>query len=209
MIKAFDADDNEIEVYTAADVQAAEVAAAEKMRGEYAPKVTALETELTGAKSALAQRAGEFANFRKLSDEAVAKLDEAQRTIYNNGLLLQEERDKNAKSEKDRVEKQVDVAIRAKAGTDEKLYTKMKDMFGIIGIEATTPEAIETKVKMVIGAIGVTEPDLVASVAGFSGGSFQPPVVKKEGEAGFGDTPQGKSFANDLGLKIEPEKKKE
>jgi len=209
-MKAFNEDGAEIEVFSADEVKAQTTAAVDaakkEVEGQYAPKVTELEKELGGAKSALAARAGEFANFRKLSDEAVAKLDEAQRTIYNNGLILEEERKKTADAEKARLETQVDGAIRATAGTDEKLYTKMKSMFGTIAIEATTPEQIQNKIKMVVGAIGATEPDLVASVANFSGG-FRPPVTAKaEGES-FADTDKGKAFAKDIGLVI-PEPKK-
>lgn len=209
-MKAFDAEGAEIEVYSADEVKAQTTAAAEAAKKEaegiYAPKVTELEKELGGAKSALAARAGEFANFRKLSDEAVAKLDEAQRTIYNNGLVLEEERKKTADAEKVRLENQINMAIRAKSGTDEKLYTKMKDMFGIIAVEAVTPEAIDNKVKMVLGALGQTEPDLVASVAGF-GGSYRPPVTARtEGES-FADTATGKNLAKDIGLVIPEDKK--
>lgn len=206
MIKAYDENDNEIEVYSAEELKAAETAAATaaetRMKGEFEPKVKTLETELGSARTALATRAGEFATFRKLSDEAVAKLDEAQRTIYENGLALQAEREKNTKADKERLDKQVDDAIRAKAGKDEKLYTKMKDMFGIIGIEATTPETIETKLKMVVGAIGMAEPDLIAALGSFSGGSFQPPAKKEEGEPTYADTEKGKNLMDEIGLKI-------
>lgn len=196
----------EIEVYTADEVQAREAAAIAAKEAEFAPIKTQLETELGETKKALGERTGEFAQFRKLREEDLAKLSVEERTIYENGLALQQEREKNAANEKARIETLVNNTIKAKAGTDEKLAAKMKDMWSVIGIEATTPEEAESKAKMILGAIGATEPDLVASIGGFSGG-FQPPETKKEEEKGYGDTPEGKAGANELGLILETPKK--
>lgn len=206
-MKAFDKDGVEIEVFSAEEHQAGVTAEVTKIKGEYEPKIEILTTELTGAKTALGERAGEFAQFRKLNAETVAKLSVAERTIYENGLVLHEEREKNKIAEKARYDAQVDSALRAKAGTDEKLFTKMKEMWSIIGVEAVTPEAIENKTKMILGAIGTTEPDLLASVAGFNGGSFAPPKPpQKEGES-FADSERGKAGMAELGLKLPEEKK--
>lgn len=201
----------EIEVYTPEEVTervTAEVATAtKKVTDEFTPKITALEGKITEVTTALNERTGEFKQFRKLNDEQVAKLGIAERTIYENGLALEAERQKNSEAEKTRLEGVRDSAIRAKSGTDEKLFGKMKDMWSIIGIEVTTPEQAESKVKMILGAISTTEPDLVASVAGFQGGSFMPPTtVKKDGES-FADTDKGRAGMDELGLKI-PEAKK-
>lgn len=208
MSKAFDKDGNEIDVYTLDEFQAGVAAETTKIKGEYDPKVKGLETELSEAKTALTARAGEFAQFRKLSDEAVAKLDVAQRTIYENGLALQEEKEKNKKADDERVAGLVDSAIKAKAGGDEKLAVKMKNLWDIIGIDARTPEDIENKTKMVVGAIGSTEPDLVAKVAGFSIGSFAPPGEKNEEEKNFADTAQGQRGMEEIGLKIPKKEEK-
>lgn len=197
----------EVEVYTADEMKAASEAAVQAKEKEFTPIKTKLETDLADATKALGERAGEFKQFRKLNDDVVVKLSVAERTIYENGLALQEAREKDEKRTKDDNARLVDTAIRAKVGTDEKLFTKVKDMYSLIGIEATTPEAVERKVLATLGAIGTTEPDLVASVAGFSGGSYIPPVVKKEGEGSFADTEQGKRGAVELGLKLEADKK--
>jgi len=200
MIKVLNDNNEEIEVYTAEEVQAKET--------EFGTIKTALETELAGAKSALGVRAGEFSQFRKLNDDIVAKLSVTEKALYDNGLALQEAIEKNTTAEKARIEATVDSAIRAKAGTDEKLFTKMKDMWSVIGIEATTPEAIENKTKMILGAISTTEPDLLAT-SGFTNGSWNAPgTVHKEGEKTFADTPEGQSIANELGLKLNPDEKK-
>lgn len=196
----------EIEVYTAAEVQAEKDTAIAAKEAEFAPIKTKLETDLGEARTSLSARAGEFAQFRKLSDEQIKKLDEKDRIIYENGLALQQEREKSANTEKARIDGLVEATLRGKAGTDEKLFTKMKSMWDVIGIEATTPEAAEAKAKMIIGAIGATEPDLVASLGSFSGG-FQPPAAKKEEEKSYADSDQGKAAANELGLLTEPPKK--
>lgn len=193
----------EIEVYTADEVQAA-VAAKE---GELTPKLTQAEKDLEEARTALGERAGEFAQFRKLNEEQVKKLSIAERTIYENGLALQDEREKREASDKATKAAQVDSALRAKVGTDERLFTKAKEMWEVIGIDPKTPEEVERKVLMVLGAIGTTEPDLVASVPGFNGGSYTPPVQKKEGEGeSFADTEAGKKGASELGLTLEKPK---
>lgn len=204
-MKILNDEGTEIEVFTAEEVQS-QIAAKE---AEFGKTKGEIEAERDEARKALGARSGEFAQFRKLNDDVVAKLSVAERTIYENGLALEEERKKNADAEKARIEATVNSALRAKAGTDEKLFGKMKDMWSIIGIEAVTPEAIESKTKMIIGAISQTEPDLLATT-GFMNGSWTPPgTVIEEGEKTFADTPKGKQVASELGLILEkPEEKK-
>lgn len=210
MAKLYDSEGAEVTAFSQEELDAKVTEATTAKEAEFTPKIKGLEDELGVAKKNLGERANQFAEFRKLNDETVAKLSDAERTIYENGLRLKEESDKRAADEKTARELQVETAIRAKAGTDEKLFTKMKGMWDVIGIEASTPEQIEQKTKMILGAISTTEPDLLASVAGFSNGSFAPPEPaggKKE-EKGFGDTERGKDIAKDLGLILEPPAKK-
>lgn len=198
----------EVEVFTADEVKTQVTAAETAKENEYKPKLTAAEAETQRLDGLLKARGEEFKQFRKLSDEQVSKLSIAEKTIYDNGLLLQEERDKNAARDKESHDNLVLATIKGKVGTDEKLITKVKDMYALIGIEARTPEEIERKTAMVLGAISTTEPDLLAGVAGFSGGSFEPPKKKtqKEGES-FADTDAGKAFGAELGLTLEVPKK--
>jgi hypothetical protein len=192
-----------IEVFTAEELNGKIAESVSAKESEYAPKLSELEklnSELSDAKKALGDRASEFRQFRKLSDEAVSKLSLAEKTIYENGVILHEEREKRSDLEKKLYDGQVDSIIRTKVGSDEKLFTKMKEMWGVVNVEAQTPEQIEYKAKMILGAIGTTEPDLVASLGGFSGGHI-PPVAQKE-EKGFADTDKGKALANELGLAI-------
>lgn len=191
-------DGTEIEVYTADEVKT-QIAAKET---EFGTVKTQLEKDLEEARKANLERAGEFKQFRKLRDEDLVKLSEAERTIYNNGLLLEEERVKRVEAEGKILTSQIDTAIGKKAGTDEKLITKIKEMWPLIGIEAVTPEQIEQKVNMIIGAIGATSPDLIASVQGFNGG-FAPPVTQKKDGESHADTDAGKTLGADLGLTLE------
>lgn len=204
-MKIINDDGDEIEVYTADEVKSQVETAVKTKETEFTTVKTTLEQELTQAKDALGQRAGEFKNFRKLNDDVLAKLDIAQRTIYENGLALENARVARETSDKALREGQIDAALRLKAGSDEKLLTKMKDMWNIIGIDAQTPEAIESKTRMILGAISTTEPDLMASVAGFRGGSWNPPEVQKKDDTTVNPslaTPAGQGFAKDLGLKL-------
>jgi len=210
MAKLYDSEGAEVEALLPEEVDAKVKEATTAKETEFNATKKTLEEELAGAKKSLSERANQFATFRKLNDETVAKLDESQRTIYENGLALSKINEDRIAAEKVAREASVDIAIRAKAGTDEKLVTKMKDMWVVLGIEANTPEQIENKTKMILGAISQTEPDLLASVAGFSNGSYAPPEVpgaKKE-DQGFGDTEKGKAGAAFLGLKLEPDTKK-
>lgn len=196
-------DGTEIEVYTAEEVQA-------KLQEEVTKVKEPIETELANARKALSERAGQFAQFRKLNEETVAKLSEAERVIYENSLALEEARIAREAADKQVVDSMVETAIRAKAGKDEKLVAKMRDMWSIIGIDAVTPESIENKARMVLGAISTTEPDLLASVAGFSGSSSwtpDPVSTTTVAEKSFADTDAGKAIANELGLKLEVDKK--
>ena len=209
-MKAFNAEGEEIDVFSAEEHTAAIAAETEKVKkeveGQFAPKITALETELTGAKTALGDRAHEFGKFRELHADVVAKLGVAERTIYENQKSQHEREVKAEEDATKRLNDTVDASIRATAGADEKLFTKMKEMWQVIGIKAVTTDEIENKKKMVLGAISQTQPDLVASVAGFSGG-FKPPVdTKKEGET-FADTDAGKGLAKSIGLELEVPKK--
>lgn len=208
MSKLFDKDGNEVEAFLPDEVQVQVNAATEGVKAEYAPKLTALETELGTTKQALNERSGEFAQFRKLNDDVVAKLSVAERTIYENGLALHEANEKTATLEKEKVENTIKSVIKSKAGDNEPLAKKMTDMWSLFGIEATTPEAMEQKAVMILGAIGTQEPDLVATVAGFNGGHLPPkPIAQKEGET-FADTEAGKKGAADLGLILETPQQK-
>lgn len=204
-------DGQEVEVYTADEVQAqtaiAVATAVAAKETEFGAVKTELEGKLTDAEKRAQERAGEFAQFRKLSEEDKAKLTVAERTIYENGLALDEANKARVAGETAALTERVNGVIKSKAGDNVKLTEKMKEIWPLITIEATTPEQIEAKAQMVLGAISTTTPDLLASVAGFGGGSYQPPVVvAKEGET-FADTSAGKGLANDLGLTLEPPKK--
>lgn len=196
----------EIEVYTADEVAAARAETETKVKGEYEPKLTEATEKLTDAEKRAAERAGEFAQFRKLSDEAVLKLSVAERTIYENGLALEQERTKRVEAETSARKAQVDSIIKTKAGGNQPLIDKMNEMWPLMNIEALTPEQIEAKATMVLGALSTTVPDLVAQANGFAGGSYQPPqAAKKEGES-YADTEAGKKGAAELGLMVEAPK---
>ena len=192
----------EIEVYTAAELEEAKTGAV----AETTTKLTEAEKEKIRLEGLLADRASEFQGFRKLSEEQVKKLDAAQLTIYQNGLALEAEREKNVKLETERTNNQIAAAIKAKTGADQKAFDKVKEMYDALNITAGTPEEIERKVLAAIGAIGTTQPDIAATIAGFSSGTYAPPVVKKDGES-FADSERGKAAGAELGLTLETPKK--
>lgn len=197
-----DKDGQEIEVYTAAEVEAAKIAERASVEGEWKPKFEDVSGKLTKAEQAAAQRAVEFGQFRKLSEDQVKQLSEKDAIIYTNQLKFQEMADADVASKKAAAETARDASIRAKVGSDEKLFGKVKDMYGMIGIEAQTQEQIDKKVLASLGALGQTEPDFLAGVLGFSSGSFEPPRQKSDDEKSFADTDKGKSAAAELGLKL-------
>lgn len=196
----------EIEVFTAAEVEAKATEAAAAKEAEYKPQLTVLGEKLSDAEKRAAERAGEFAQFRKLSDEQVQKLGVAERTIYENGVAFEEERQKRVAAETTVVESTRDSVITVAANGNQDLAAKMKEMWPLITVEASTKEQMEAKAKMVLGALSTTVPDLVAQANAFPGGSFAPPVAAvKEGET-FADTPAGKAAAAELGIIIEAPK---
>lgn len=190
-----------IDVYTAEEL----AAKATEVENTYKPQVTTLTEKLTDAEKRMAERAGEFAQFRKLSDDQVKELSVAQRTIYENSLLLQAEREKNAGADKQAYESAVGQAIRAKVGNDPKLIEKAREMYDLIGLEDVTPEQIQARAAAAVGALSQTQPDMVASL-GFTNGSFEPPKAKEAGEQSYADTEAGKAAAKALGLTLEPPK---
>ena len=206
-MKIEDEKGEEIAVYTAAEVQAARDEEVKKAEGTWTPKLQATEAELKEAKIALGNRASEFGQFRKLSDEAVAKLDVAQKTIYENQLVMAKMREDNEVRDKKNLEVTIDGVIKAKVGTDEKAVAKVKEMWGLFNIEATTVEQIENKTKMILGAIQSTQPDLLNSVRGFGNGSHLPPGDTSNREKTFADSERGKAIASELGMITEAPKK--
>lgn len=190
-------DGTEIEVFTAEEVQA-QIAEKET---EFGKTKAEMEADLAETKKALNERSGEFKQFRRLTDDAVAKLSIAEKTLYDNQLLMEELRAKQIESDKVIKESQLDSVIRARAGGDENLFKKIKDVYSVIAIDAQTPEQINNKINMALGAIGTTEPDLLASIGSFSGGSFKPAEEKTE-EKSFADTDKGKALADTIGLKL-------
>lgn len=198
-------DGEEVEVYTAAEVQEREAAAAKAKDDEWTPKLADATTKLTDTEKRLQERTGEFNNFRKLNEEQVNKLSEAERVIYENGLRLKEAQDKNELSEKTNRETAVNNVIKSKAGTNTELEAKMKELWPLITVDATTPEQIEAKALMVLGAIQTQAPNLVAAVAGFTG-SYAPPQSEEDKNKSFADTDRGRAGAALLGLHTEAPK---
>lgn len=197
----------DVTVFTAEEVTARETAAAEKIKGEYEPKLTAAQAEEARLSGLLKSRAQDFAAFRTLSEEQVAKLDEKDRIIYENQKQLKEAADQRIADAAAATKAVVANAIKAKAGDNTKLAEKMTEMYDLIGVKAETPEQIEAKVLMTLGAIGTSTPDLVASVNGFSSGSYAPPATPGNDGKSFADTPSGQAGAAELGLTLEAPKK--
>lgn len=183
----------EIEVYTATEVQERETAARATVEGEYKPKLEEATTKLTEAQKRASDRAGEFSNLRTLTEEQKAKLSDVERALV-------EANESRAKESEQRHEAEVNSAIRARIGTNDKAFEKAKEMWGLVSLAEGTPEQIEQKVLAVIGAVGTTQPDLLAGISGLSG-SFVPPAPKEDGKT-FAETERGKAIANDLGLKL-------
>lgn len=198
--------DQEVEVFTAEE----HMAALAGVRGEFEPKLTKAEQErerLSGLLDARGRElSGQEAKFKRLSDEQVAKLDEKDLIIYNNQLFMADQNKKIADADTKAYENAVDAAIRARVGTDANLFTKVKEMYGLINLEDVTQEQVATKVAAAFGAIGVTAPDLLAS-AGFSGGGFAPPTRETGGET-FADSERGKDLAKFLGIGLTEEEVK-
>lgn len=198
-------DGTEIEVFTADEVAVKETSVRTAIESEYKPKLTKAEEDLADAMTRAGERATEFGQLRKLSEEQVAKLSVAERTIYENQVKLDEERAKNVTAAETAHKSAVEAAIRAKVGTDTKLFDKIKAMYGLVQLEDASAEQIAIRVNAAIGAIGQTEPDLLAA-AGFTlGGAFEPPK-QQVAEEGFADTERGKEGADELGLITEPPK---
>lgn len=208
MVHKVEIDGAEVEVYTAAERDAAIAEARTVVEGEYKPKLTAAEIEQKRLQGLIDSRAEEFKSagekFRRLTEEQVAALDAAQRTIYENQAALQTEREGRAVSDKKVYESTRDAAIRARTGADDALFKKVQEMYGVIQLEDVTPEQMAARVSAAFGAVGTTAPDLLAA-AGFGSGNFEPPTQKEETKS-FADTEGGKGLAERLGLLTEAPK---
>lgn len=196
----------EIEVFTADELTARETATRTAVEGEYKPKLEDLTGKLTDAEKRAGERAREFGEFRKLSDEQVLKLDAAQRTIYENTLAIHERDLKLGEADKKAYEAAVDATIRGKVGNDPKLFEKAKAMYTLINLEDVTPEQMQQRAAAAVGALVQTEPDLLASLGVSSSGSYMPPQVTQTDKS-FADTDKGKAGASELGLTLEAPKK--
>lgn len=189
-----------VQVYTAAERQADIDTAKAQVESEWKPKFETAEQEKVRLAGILETRTKEFGTaregFRRLSDEQVGKLDEKDRIIYQNQLDIATERETNAKTNKSIHDAAVDVAIRARTGSNEEIFKKVKGMYGLINLEDLTPEQITTRVNAAVGAIGTTERDLLAS-AGFGGGGFEAPVIQNDEKQ---LTPKQQEIARTLGL---------
>lgn len=202
MSQKVEIDGVETEVFTVEEVEAAKTA----VKGEYEPKLTAAEAEKVRLDGLLKERADEFKGFRKLSEDQVAKLDAASRIIYENGMALQAEREKSAGYEKTAKETSIATAVRAKVGTNEKLFEETMKMYQIVGLDDGTPEGIAKRANAAFGALSTDQPDLLASAGFVLGGTFAPPSEKGNDDKGFGTTDAGKEFAKKMGMVIEPPK---
>lgn len=195
----------QVEVYTAAEVVERETAAKAAVEGPLKTQLTAAEAEKSRLEGLLEVRSGEIKGIRKLSDDAVSKLTAAELTIYENGLAIAEANKKTEEANKAVHEAAVVSAIRAKVGTDEKLFTETKKMYDMLGLNDGTSEGITARAAAALGALGGTQPDLLAA-AGMGGGNYAPPAEKKS-EASFADSEAGRAGAAELGLMVEAPKK--
>lgn len=203
-------DGTELDVFTAEEmaVEVASKVAEEvgKKEGEFTKTKAEIEAERDEARKALGDRTGEFKNFREIHADALAKLSIAERTIYENQKFQEDDRVRREEEAKTNLEKSVESAIKARVGTDQKIIDKVKDVYKLIGLDAKTPEEINQKIMMAVGAIGTTEPNLIASIGGFSGGHFPPSTKTGEETKNYADTPEGKQAAGFLGLTTEAPK---
>ncbi len=193
-----------VEVYTAAERDADIAAAKTAVEGEWKPKVDGLTKDLTEAQKAAAARSGEFKEFRRLSEEQVEKLSEANRVIYQNTVLLADKDAKLAEGEKNTRETAINAAIAAKV-SDAKVAAEVRKMYDIIGLDDSTPEKIAERTQAALGALGANQPDMLAAV-GLGGGTWEPPTTART-EKSFADTDNGKALAAELGLQVEAPKK--
>ena len=198
--------ETEIEVFTADEVQAKADEAAAAAEAKLKPDLEKATGEVTRLDGLLKSRAKEFAGFRELNEEQVAKLDEKDRIIYENQKAIKASEDARIADTQAAQKAQIAAAIEAKAGGNTKLAEKMTSMWDIITVDAKTPQEIEAKLLMVLGAISTTAPDLLATVAGFSGGSYVPPKTTGGDGKSFADTPEGQAFAKSIGLDLEGKK---
>lgn len=208
MSTLFDKDGNEVEAFLPDEHNAAIATAVTAKETEFNGVKTALEGTIVEKDKIISQRATEFQQFRKLNDEDKAKLTAAELTIYQNQEFMAKQSEEKAAAEKTAHDKSVEAAIRAKAGTDENLFTNIKNMYALIGLDDSVAGGIDQRLTAALGALGSTQPDLVAKVQGFSGGSYKPPVVEKEGEPSYADTPAGQAAAKEFGLLTEAPKQK-
>lgn len=194
----------ETEVFTTEEVVAREAAVRTTVEGEYQPKLTAAETERARLSGLVDARSREIigmdTKFQKLTKDQQEKLTDTEARLYKNQELIVERDAAIAETSKRAHDSAVDAAIRAKVGTDAKLFEKMKEMYPLIQLEDLTPEQITTRVNAVFGAIGSTAPDLLAS-AGFGGGGFEPPA-RSASKDSFADSDRGKGVAKSLGLAV-------
>lgn len=198
----------EIDVFTTAELEARVAETRTAVENEYKPKLEEVTTKLTAADQAAAARAAEFGQFRKLSEDQVKQLSEKDAIIYNNTKLLVEAQEREQASAKTAKENAVDASIRAKVGTNDSLFAKVKSMYGVMGLEDLTQEQINTKVSAALGALGQTEPDLLKAAGLSFNGSFEPPKAAVKENESFADTERGKQMADALGLMTEPPAKK-
>lgn len=208
MAHKLEIDGVEVDVFTTDEVAARETATRTAVEGEWKPKFETAEQERVRLDGLLTARAKEFegarTEFKRLSEEQVAKLDIAQRTIYENGLALQTEREQRNKIEKTAHDSAVDVAISARVKGNKELFTKVKEMYGLVGLSDITPEQITTRVNAAFGALGQTAPDLLAS-AGFGGGGYEPPKREDDGKESFADSERGKAGIKQLNIAMDEE----
>lgn len=196
----------DVEVFTAEERDTYANTIVEQKVGE---TKTEYEKRIADREEYYKQQGNNAGQLRRLNEEALTKLSDTERALYDNQIKLEEEQRARTEMENQIIARQIDDEVKKKANGDASVEKKIRDNLQLVNIDARTPEQVVAKVNFAFGAVIQQSPDLLAMAASSGGGGSpfpsgnQPPAPEKKN---YADTPEGKAVADQFGFIIDKPK---
>lgn len=196
-MKILNDEGTEIEVFTAEERDAYAATQVEQKVGETKSEY---ETRIKEMGAIMDEQKVNFTKVRERDKDAVAKMSQLERELYESNIARQKADEEKATAEKQRFDAMVESEIKAKAAGNKDLEDKIRANMAFISIDARTPEQVQAKVALARGGVFEQHPDMLAVAGGYTGSVYPGGVRPDDAKKSYADTPEGQAAMKAAGF---------